>query len=61
MTREVKFRLDTAKGEVSIYTEKKEEKSEPRWFAVITLPGGILFPMIERNEEISQEEVLRMI
>lgn len=61
MVREIKSKIDTAKGEIKIYTEKKDGRPEPRWFAVITLPGGILFPMIERNEEISEEEVLRMI
>lgn len=61
MVREIKSKINTAKGEINIYTEKKDGRPEPRWFAVITLPGGILFPMIERNEEISEEEVLRMI
>lgn len=61
MSGEIIKRIDTAKGGVSIYKEQQDTTPSFRWTAVIALPGGLLFPMIERNSEISEDEILKMI
>lgn len=61
MSKKVIHQIETPKGIVIIQTELREGQQSPMWVANLVMPGGIVFPMIRRNSEISTSEALKMI